>query len=67
MDTERLRQFQELIALEPDDTVLRFGLGELYIEATRLCERGRAICRDSTARSTLFRGVSLSRASLCEL
>src|SRR5437870_13890981 len=33
MDTERLRQFQELIALEPDDTVLRFGLGELYIEA----------------------------------
>jgi hypothetical protein len=58
MDTERLRQFQELIALEPDDTVLRFGLGELYIE------RGRAICRDSPARSTLFRGVSLSRASL---
>src|SRR5262245_43030267 len=33
MDTERLRQFQDLIALEPDDTVLRFGLGELYIEA----------------------------------
>ena len=33
MDRERQRQFQELIALEPDDTVLRFGLGELYIEA----------------------------------
>src|SRR2546422_9550434 len=33
METERIRQFQELIALEPDDTVLRFGLGELYIEA----------------------------------
>src|SRR5439155_26121541 len=33
MEPERLRQFQELIALEPDDTVLRFGLGELYIEA----------------------------------
>ena len=31
MDTERLQQFQELIALEPDDTMLRFGLGELYI------------------------------------
>jgi predicted Zn-dependent protease len=33
MDTERLQQFQALIALEPHDTVLRFGLGELYIEA----------------------------------
>jgi predicted Zn-dependent protease len=33
MDRERQQQFQELIALEPDDTVLRFGLGELYIEA----------------------------------
>ena len=33
MDPERLQQFQELIALEPDDTMLRFGLGELYIEA----------------------------------
>src|SRR5262249_23791603 len=33
MATARIRQFQELIALEPDDTVLRFGLGELYIEA----------------------------------
>ena len=33
METERIRQFQALLALEPDDTVLRFGLGELYIEA----------------------------------
>ena len=33
METARIQQFQELIALEPDDTVLRFGLGELYIEA----------------------------------
>ena len=33
METERIRQFQELIALEPEDTMLRFGLGELYIEA----------------------------------
>src|SRR5215831_16592528 len=33
METDRIQQFQELIALEPDDTVLRFGLGELYIEA----------------------------------
>ena len=33
MTTDRIQQFQELIALEPDDTVLRFGLGELYIEA----------------------------------
>jgi len=33
METERIRQFQELIALEPHDTMLRFGLGEIYIEA----------------------------------
>jgi len=33
METARIQQFQELIALEPEDTVLRFGLGELYIEA----------------------------------
>jgi Tfp pilus assembly protein PilF len=33
MDTERLAQFQELVALEPQDTVVRFGLGELYMQA----------------------------------
>ena len=33
METARIQQFQELIALEPEDTVLRFGVGELYIEA----------------------------------
>ena len=33
METTRIQQFQELIALEPQDTMLRFGLGELYIEA----------------------------------
>ncbi len=33
MDTERMAQFAELIALEPTDTMLRFGLGELYMEA----------------------------------
>ena len=33
MDRERLARFQELVALEPDDTVVRFGLGELYIQA----------------------------------
>ena len=42
MDTERLRQFQELIALEPHDTVLRFGLGELYIEAGDFASAGAA-------------------------
>src|SRR4030095_12082979 len=31
VDTERLQQSQDLIAREPDDAVLRFGLGELYI------------------------------------
>ena len=33
MDVERLAQFQQLLTLEPTDTVLRFGLGELYFEA----------------------------------
>jgi Tfp pilus assembly protein PilF len=33
MDSERLAQFQALVALEPDDTVVRFGLGELYMQA----------------------------------
>ncbi len=35
MDTERLVRFQELVALEPHDTVVRFGLGELYFQAQR--------------------------------
>jgi len=42
MDTERLQQFQALIALEPHDTVLRFGL-ENCISRRGFCERGRAI------------------------
>lgn len=33
MDVDRLAQFQQLLALDPTDTVLRFGLGELYFEA----------------------------------
>lgn len=38
MDTKRLAQFQELVALEPDDTVVRFGLGELYFQAQAFAE-----------------------------
>jgi hypothetical protein len=33
MDTKRLTQFQALVALDPADTVVRFGLGELYLQA----------------------------------
>ena len=33
MGTERLAQFEALVALDPSDTVVRFGLGELYLQA----------------------------------
>jgi hypothetical protein len=38
MDTERLAQFQELVALDPHDTVVRFGLGELYLQAQEFAQ-----------------------------
>ena len=38
MDRDRIAQFQEIVALDPDDTVVRFGLGELYIEAKEFAQ-----------------------------
>src|SRR5215813_7216054 len=74
MDTERLRQFQELIALEPDDTVLRFGLGELYIQAkdfARAAEQFAEILRLDPHYSATYRYleqayVALDRVSEAE-
>ena len=67
MDTERLRQFQELIALEPDDTVLRFGLGELYIEAKdfeRAAEEFAEILRLDPHYSAAYRYLGQAYAAL---
>ena len=67
MDTERLRQFQELIALEPHDTVLRFGLGELYIEAgdfTSAAEQFAEIVRLDPQYSAAYRYLGQAYAAL---
>lgn len=67
MDVERVAQFQELIALEPDDTVLRFGLGELYVEAgdfARAAEQFAAIVRLDPQYSAAYRYLGQSYAAL---
>jgi len=67
MDRERLRQFQELIALEPDDTVLRFGLGELYIEAgefAHAAEQFAEIVRLDPQYSAAYRYLGQAYAAL---
>ena len=67
MDTERLRQFQELIALEPEDTVLRFGLGELYIQArdfTNAAEQFAEILRREPHYSAAYRYLGQAYAAL---
>src|ERR671922_593972 len=67
METERMRQFQELIALEPDDTVLRFGLGELYIEAkdfARAAEQFAEILRLDPHYSAAYRYLGQAYAAL---
>jgi Tfp pilus assembly protein PilF len=67
MDTERLRQFQELIALEPDDTVLRFGLGEIYIQAqdfTSAAEQFTEILRLDPQYSAAYRYLGQAYAAL---
>jgi predicted Zn-dependent protease len=33
MDESRRKQFEALIAAEPDDTLLRFGLARMFLEA----------------------------------
>lgn len=67
METERIRQFQELIALEPDDTVLRFGLGELYIGAedfASAAEQFAEIVRLDPQYSAAYRYLGQSYAAL---
>jgi len=67
METERIRQFQELIALEPDDTVLRFGLGELYIEAedfTAAAEQFAEIVRLDPQYSAAYRYLGQAYTAL---
>ena len=67
MDTERIEQFQALIALEPHDTVLRFGLGELYIEAgdfARAAEQFAEIVRLDPQYSAAYRYLGQAYAAL---
>ena len=67
MDAERVAQFQALIALEPEDTVLRFGLGELYVEAgdfARAAEQFAAIVRLDPQYSAAYRYLGQSYAAL---
>jgi Tfp pilus assembly protein PilF len=67
MDPERLAQFQALLALEPEDTVLRFGLGELYFEAadyTQAAEQFAAIVRLDPQYSAAYRYLGQSYAAL---
>ena len=70
MDRERQQQFQELIALEPDDTMLRFGLGELYIEAkdfTSAAEQFAEIIRLDPQYSAAYRYLGQAYAALDRL
>ena len=67
MDAERVVQFEALIALEPEDTVLRFGLGELYFEAddfTRAAEQFAEIVRLDPQYSAAYRYLGQSYAAL---
>ena len=67
MDAERMAQFQELIALDPADTVLRFGLGELYVEAgdfARAAEQFAEIVRLDPQYSAAYRYLGQSYAAL---
>ena len=67
MDTERMTQFQALIALEPEDTVLRFGLGELYIVAddfVRAAEQFAEIIRLDPQYSAAYRYLGQAYAAL---
>ena len=67
MDTERLDQFQELVALEPDDTVVRFGLGELYFQAqefAQAAEQFAEIIHLDPQYSAAYRYLGQSHAAL---
>ena len=67
VDAERVAQFQALIALDPADTVLRFGLGELYVEAgdfARATEQFAEIVRLDPQYSAAYRYLGQSYAAL---
>lgn len=67
MDAERVAQFQELIALDPEDTMLRFGLGELYFEAgdfPRAAEQFAEIVRLDPQYSAAYRYLGQAYAAL---
>ena len=67
MDTKRLAQFRELVSLEPHDTVVRFGLGELYFQAqafARAAEQFAEIIRLDPQYSAAYRYLGQSYAAL---
>jgi predicted Zn-dependent protease len=67
VDTERVAQFQALIALDPADTVLRFGLGELYFDAddfAMAAEQFAEIVRLDPQYSAAYRYLGQSYAAL---
>jgi predicted Zn-dependent protease len=67
MDTERLAQFEALVALEPSDTVVRFGLGELYLQAqafAQAAEQFAEIIRLDPHYSAAYRYLGQAYAAL---
>jgi predicted Zn-dependent protease len=67
MNTERMVQFQELVALDPHDTVVRFGLGELYFQAqkfTQAVDQFAEIIRLNPQYSAAYRYLGQSYAAL---
>jgi predicted Zn-dependent protease len=67
MDTERLAQFQELVALDPHDTVVRFGLGDLYLQArafAQAAEQFAEIIRLAPHYSAAYRSLGQAYAAL---
>jgi predicted Zn-dependent protease len=67
MDTERLAQFEALVALDPSDTVVRFGLGELYLQAeafAQAAEQFAEILRLDPHYSAAYRYLGQAYAAL---
>ncbi|GIX46708.1 MAG: hypothetical protein KatS3mg131_0919 [Candidatus Tectimicrobiota bacterium] len=67
MDAQRLAQFQALLALDPTDTVVRFGLGELYLEAgdyAQAAEQFAEILRLDPHYSAAYRHLGQAYAKL---
>lgn len=67
MDTERLAQFQALVALDPSDTVVRFGLGDLYVQARAFAQAAEPfaeILRLDPHYSAAYRSLGQASAAL---